>query len=44
MTHCQAAVRATHTAFVLEMMGYPPVRVYDGSMEEWANRTDTLLE
>lgn len=43
VTHCQAAIRATHTAFVLEMMGYPPVRVYDGSMEEWAGRTDTPL-
>ncbi|MBT3498191.1 MAG: sulfurtransferase [Gemmatimonadales bacterium] len=44
VAHCQAAVRATHTAFVLEVMGYPLVRVYDGSMEEWANRTDTPLE
>jgi 3-mercaptopyruvate sulfurtransferase SseA len=26
------------------MLGYPPVRVYDGSMEEWANRADTPLE
>ena len=44
VTHCQAAIRATHTAFVLELMGFPPVRVYDGSAEEWANREDTPLE
>jgi len=44
VTHCQAAIRATHTAFVLEMMGFPPVRVYDGSMEEWANTPDAPLE
>ena len=44
VTHCQAAIRATHTAFVLELMGFDPVRVYDGSAEEWANRYDTPLE
>jgi len=44
VTHCQAAIRATYTAFVLELMGFPSVRVYDGSMEEWANRDDTPLE
>lgn len=44
VTHCQAAIRATHTAFVLELMGFPPVKVYDGSAEEWANREDTPLE
>ena len=43
-THCQAAVRATFGAFVLELMGYPPARVYDGSMAEWANLDDTPLE
>jgi len=43
-THCQAAVRATFVAFVLELMGYPPPKVYDGSMAEWANRDDTPLE
>ncbi|HSG30402.1 MAG TPA: sulfurtransferase [Thermodesulfobacteriota bacterium] len=43
-THCQAAVRATFGAFVLELMGYPPAKVYDGSMAEWANLDDTPLE
>ncbi len=44
VTHCQAAVRATFTAFALELMGYESVKVYDGSMAEWANRDDTPLE
>ncbi|MEQ9618495.1 MAG: sulfurtransferase [Deltaproteobacteria bacterium] len=44
VTHCQAAVRATFVAFALELMGYTPARVYDGSMAEWANMDDTPLE
>lgn len=44
VTHCQAGVRATFTAFVLELMGYNFPKVYDGSMAEWANRNDTPLE
>jgi len=44
VTYCQAAVRATFTAFALELMGYNPAKVYDGSMAEWANRDDTPLE
>jgi thiosulfate/3-mercaptopyruvate sulfurtransferase len=43
VTHCQAGIRATLSAFVLEWLGFPDVRVYDGSMEEWANREDTPL-
>jgi thiosulfate/3-mercaptopyruvate sulfurtransferase len=43
-THCQAAVRATFTAFALELMGFNSAKVYDGSMAEWANREDTPLE
>jgi len=44
VTYCQAAVRATFTAFALELMGHNPAKVYDGSMAEWANRDDTPLE
>lgn len=44
VTHCQAAVRATFTAFALELMGFNPAKLYDGSMAEWANREDTPLE
>lgn len=42
-TYCQGGIRAAHAAFVLGLMGYEHVRVYDGSMGEWANRDDTPL-
>lgn len=43
VTHCQAAIRAAHGALVLSLLGWDRVRVYDGSMLEWANRDDTPL-
>jgi thiosulfate/3-mercaptopyruvate sulfurtransferase len=43
ITYCQGGIRAAHAAFVLALMGYDRVRVYDGSMREWANRDDTPL-
>ncbi len=43
ITHCQAGIRAAHAAFVLALMGFDRVRVYDGSMQEWANRHETPL-
>jgi len=44
ITYCQGGIRAAHAAFVLTLLGYKDVRVYDGSMQEWANREDTPLE
>ena len=43
ITYCQGGIRAAHAAFVLELLGHDDVRVYDGSMREWANREDTPL-
>jgi thiosulfate/3-mercaptopyruvate sulfurtransferase len=43
ITYCQGGIRAAHAAFVLDLLGYEGVRVYDGSMREWANRDDTPL-
>ena len=43
ITYCQGGIRAAHAAFVMELLGYENIRVYDGSMREWANRDDTPL-
>lgn len=43
ITYCQGGIRAAHAAFVLELLGWDNVRVYDGSMRDWANRDDTPL-
>lgn len=44
ITYCQGGIRAAHAAFVMSLVGYDNVRVYDGSMRDWANRDDTPLE
>lgn len=41
VTHCQTGVRAAHTYFVLRMLGYEKVRLYDGSWAEWGNEQET---
>jgi thiosulfate/3-mercaptopyruvate sulfurtransferase len=45
VTYCQTGVRSAHTWFVLqELLGYPSVRNYDGSWEEYGNRSDSPIQ
>ncbi|MCC7366187.1 MAG: sulfurtransferase [Dehalococcoidia bacterium] len=43
ITYCQGGIRAANAAFAMALLGYEDVRVYDGSMRDWANREDTPL-
>ncbi len=45
ITYCQTGIRGAHTWFVLrELLGYPTVRNYDGSWEEWGNDESFPIE
>jgi thiosulfate/3-mercaptopyruvate sulfurtransferase len=45
ITYCDTGVLATHGWFVMsELLGYKNVKVYDGSMREYANMFDTPME
>ncbi len=44
VTYCNEGLHAASPWFVLkELLGYPDVRLYDASMAEWANVSDTHL-
>jgi len=44
ITYCDTGVLATHGWFVMsELLGYKNVKVYDGSMREYANMFDTPM-
>ena len=36
VTYCRSGVQASHAYFVARYIGYADVRLYDGSMSEWA--------
>ena len=40
VTYCHTHHRASHTYFVLRLLGYPRLAAYDRSWAEWGNRND----
>lgn len=36
VVYCRTGMRASHTYFVLRLLGYPRVKLYDGSFVEWS--------
>jgi len=44
ITYCGGGVAASNDAFVLALLGYDNVSVYDGSMLEWGNDTSLPMD
>lgn len=44
VTYCQTGARSAHTYFTLRLLGYPQIRNYDGSWQEWSAMSDTPKE
>jgi thiosulfate/3-mercaptopyruvate sulfurtransferase len=40
VTYCRSGARAAHTYLLLRVLGYPRVRLYDGSWLEWSRYYD----
>ncbi len=43
-THCQTGVRGAHTFFVLRLLGYQNLELYDAGWEEWGNDPNVPIE
>jgi thiosulfate/3-mercaptopyruvate sulfurtransferase len=44
ITYCGGGISATSDAFVLSLLGYDNVAVYDASMYEWSNDESLPME
>ena len=44
VTYCQSGMRASLTYLALRLMGYPRVRIYDGSWSEWGANSNLPVE
>lgn len=44
IVYCGSGARSAHTYLVLKALGYPRVRNYKGSMQDWAHRRGLPLE
>jgi len=40
VAYCRSGMRAAHTYVVLRHAGFPRVRLYDGSWQEWSMRRE----
>lgn len=44
INYCGGGISAATDAFVLHLLGHTNVQIYDGSMTEWASRSDLPME
>jgi thiosulfate/3-mercaptopyruvate sulfurtransferase len=44
VAYCQSGTRASLIYFALRLLGYPRVRMYDGSWSEWSSSADLPIE
>jgi thiosulfate/3-mercaptopyruvate sulfurtransferase len=44
ITYCGTGIASCSVAFVLTLLGYPKVSMYDGSLAEWSAHENLLIE